>query len=138
MLKDKISTWFYQAVEESQHKYELKQAILKKPLHVKEFEQSLISNVLEATPIAARKIGQDIKTENLKSLVYDLTNIYLNGIEKEAQRRIQSDIARAIEARKKQDLEDLDKTVSGTPSGEFKEYIKDGLILDETIIGSRQ
>lgn len=59
----------------------------------------------------------------LKKLVYDLTDVFLISIQKETEKRIESDVQKKLKEQKLQAQKDLEETVNGNISGDFKEFL---------------
>lgn len=63
----------------------------------------------------------------IKSIVYDFTKIFIDGVKREAENRYKSDVKKQLEMAQAQMLKDLDATASGKISGEYQEIFSDGV-----------
>ena len=77
------------------------------------------------------KTGKDpVDEKTIKEIIYDVTDMFINGVKAEAEKRQESDAKRLLAEKKAQELKELDATASGTPTGEFEEIFEDGGIID--------
>lgn len=135
---EKIKVWFREAVNESNITGELRHKILSDPNRTKGFTDKLTREITLAVYGATSKIGRAPKQDNIRDIAKSLTIQWAENIEREAQRRFESDLERIRKEEEQRKKDDIEKTASGIVSGEFTEYVKDGLIIDDKIIGARQ
>lgn len=67
-----------------------------------------------------------IADNRLKEIVYDFTEVFIQGIKAEADRRYQSDIQKKLIEAEATRRADLEKTASGNVSGEYQELFEQG------------
>lgn len=63
----------------------------------------------------------------IKSLVYEYTQMFIKGIQMQAEANYQSEVQKKLLEAQAQAQKDLEQTALGKPSGEFEEIFKDGV-----------
>ena len=72
------------------------------------------------------KKKKPISEKILKDVIYDMVDIFIAGVEMEAKKRYESDLAKAASEAEAQKAKDLDATASGKVSGEYQEIFEEG------------
>lgn len=110
---------------------DLKRA-LKSHERVPLFINNLCKEIEKAQEYRLRTKKKKYLESTIKSLVYDMTNVFISGIEMEAKQRYESDMQKMIreqEARAKQDLE---SSASGKLTGEYADLANEaGLTMTD-------
>lgn len=135
--KAQITKWFIEAVEKhpkasSDLKRTLKHAIKNKSPRIMEFINKLYTQILDAKCVQIRKRQKPYSDHEFKWAITEFTNLFVMGMEGEAQRRIESDLARIARDKKAQETAEMDQTLAGNPQGIFEEM---GLVADEKTLG---
>lgn len=75
------------------------------------------------------KKKKPIAEKILKDVIYDMVNLFIAGVEMEAKKRYESDLAKAALEAEAQKAKDLDSTASGKVSGEYQEIFTEGGVI---------
>jgi hypothetical protein len=70
-----------------------------------------------------------VSEKTMKSLVYDVTDMFISGVESEAKSRYESDAQKALKELEAQKLKDIQETASGNVSGEYQEIFDEGGVI---------
>lgn len=105
---------------------------LKSNERVPAFIDYLADEIEIAQDAMIAKGAEKIKDETLKGLVYDLTNLFIQGLEKRANERMESDAMRLLRKAKEDYKKDLDESATGNLTGDFAELAKDGLKIGDS------
>ena len=122
-MKNTINKYFKEAIRLNMTlDGELKNAILNH-----ERTNKYLDNMSEQLSIAQRQLikkGRVVDLKTMKSVVYDMTDVFVASIKMEAKERHESVIdklARQAEAQKKADM---DATIAGKPAGDYEDLIE--------------
>lgn len=64
--------------------------------------------------------------KNIKDLIYDMVEVFISGVELEANARRESDIKKKMAEYKAQQQKDLDATAAGDISGDYQDIFTEG------------
>ncbi len=64
----------------------------------------------------------------IKQIVYDMTNVFVTNVKRQVDEKHLSDLAKAAEKKKAQDIKDLASTVDGNPQGDYQELSEERVI----------
>lgn len=110
---------------------ELKRA-LKAHERIPTFIENMCKEIDKVQTLAIKRRKKKYDDHTIKSLVYDMTNIFISGIEQEARKRYESDAQKFLNQQKEQEQKDLDASATGKLSGEYKEIADEaGLIMTD-------
>lgn len=110
---------------------------LKRALRAHERVPSFITNLcteIEKVQDHTMRTKQKKFSDKLiKELVYDMTNIFITGIESEAKTRFESQAAKVLRESEAQSKKDLDQSATGKLTGEYKELADEAgmIMIDE-------
>lgn len=94
---------------------------LKSSERVPLFIDNLAVEIKKAQEHQIKRGKKPFTTKTIKETVYSMTELFLNGIETEAQRRYESDLKRISREQEIQDQEDLEATSNGRSQGIYEE-----------------
>lgn len=83
----------------------------------------------EFTKLASHrlKIGKPLPADrHLESMVKDITEIFIKGVQAKASQSYESEITRAMRKQETDRLRDLDSTIDGKASGDYADVISEG------------
>lgn len=106
---------------------ELKLA-LKSHERVPTFVDALAKEVEQVQNVMLSTGKEKIKDDTIKHLVYDLTNLFITGIEKQAELRQESDVKRMLREQAVSYKKDLDESADGNLKGDFADIFAEGVI----------
>lgn len=134
-LKGAVQKHMYDAINSAPVSGELKRAATKHHKFV-EFQQALYKQILDVELLRKRQGKSTLKPKTVQELIYSFVHTYLTGVETEATRMAESDIARTLREQKEQKAKDLEASSnSQTFVGEYAE-LQEGLTTsDERDIG---
>jgi len=135
MMMFKVRQWFEEAVRlHPTASSELKQTLLRGHPNLDEFLRKITVQLNQAYLILLKK-GTIIKPKTQQDFVYDLTNYFILGMEGEAKRRYESDLARSAREAEAAKLQEFESVLEGNAIGEFAEA---GVINDKELEEQRQ
>ena len=106
---------------------ELKLA-LKSNERVPTFVDALAKEVEHVQDVMLASGKEKIKDETIKHLVYDLTNLFITGIENQYTIRQETDAARLLRQQAASYQRDLDSSAEGNLKGDFADIFAEGVI----------
>lgn len=134
-LKNLVQNTFNRAIESAPVPTELKVAASKHP-NTKKFLDNLYSQLVKVEALRRTQGKKSLKKNVVEETVTEFTHQFLKGIDNEATRRAESDIARVSrehEIQKAKDLETSERT--GNFVGEWAE-LQEGIKFDRTKVDS--
>lgn len=135
MLKTQVKKWFEEAVRlDTVAHQELKDAVLRASPRVDLFVNNLVKEFNEADKLC-RQRGLTLKLKTMQDATYDMTKVFLTGMEGEARRRYESDFDKSVRQMKADQEKEFDAVLAGKAEGEFAEA---GVISNEKIDNERQ
>lgn len=126
-----ISTSIQRAIKRAKVNEELKRVALSHP-RIFEIAGLLTKEFAQVEIIRKAKQKPALKRRTIEETAENFADLFIKKIEIEAENRYKSDIQKALEASKAQELKDLDSTSEGKAQGVFSEMVKDGLVINET------
>ena len=131
----KVKTWFDEAVKNNlEAPYELRMTLLKPHPRIDEFVNKMRIQLNQAQGINFKR-GKIIKESTMKDLLQDMVKLFMKGMEGEATRRHESDLARRARENKADEIKEFESVLEGNPTGEFAEA---GVVSDEKIDAKRE
>lgn len=135
MLRAQIKKWFEEAVAlDNVAPRELKDAVLRASPRVNHFIDNLYKEFLSAEKLCKQR-GTTLKLKTMQDATYDMTKVFLTGMEGEARRRYESDFDKSMRAIEQAKIKEFDAVLAGKAEGEFAEA---GVISNEKIDNERQ
>lgn len=135
MLKIQIKKWFEEAVRlDTVAHQDLKDAVLRASPRVDVFINNLVKEFQAAEKLCKAK-GLTLKLKTMQDATYDMTKVFLTGMEGEARRRYESDFDKTMRQIKADQEKEFDAVLAGKAEGEFAEA---GVISNEEIDNQRQ
>ena len=135
MLRQKIKTWFDEAVALDPHAPQDLKDVLKRGHPKLQRCIDELCKQIEQAERQCRKKGLVLKTKTLQDFTYDMAKYFLKGFEGEARRRYESDLQRLAREAEATKIKDFDSVLAGTPVGEFAEA---GVLSNEKIDKERE
>ena len=138
IFKDKVKKYFREAVKGNIHcNPALRERLLNPQMHpnVNRYLTLLAVEIEKVQAHGVKTRGRPYKENHIKELVHDMTRIFIQKMEFDAQKMHESDIARSMREKKIQDQKDLDATVDGNSQGIFAEM---GVVFNEKAVGARK
>lgn len=108
---------------------ELRAALLRSD-KVRTFTQKLYGELLRAQAAQIARGRGYFKASTIENTTRDFTKTFILGVEREAQKKIQSDLARIADEQKVQHKQELEAASDGKFIGEYEE-LKDVVTTDE-------
>ena len=134
MLNILVKKWFEEAITLDQTiPTDLKEAVRRGGPRVDKFISNLTKEFLNAEELC-RKNGHELKRKTIQDATYDMTKVFLSGMEIEARRRYESDFEKAKRQMKIDKEKEFEAVLSGRAEGEFAEA---GVITNEEIDNQR-
>lgn len=90
---------------------------------------NLAKELEKAQNTLLRKGKKKADDKTIKTIIYDMIDIFIAGIEEEARKRYQSDLDKHAEEAKAQAVKDIKDTADGNVSGDFKDIFKEGGVI---------
>lgn len=128
----KIREYYQQAValHPTAHS-DLKKA-LKTHERVPKFIDNLFFEIMKVQDQRVISGKKQYADKHIQDLVYDMTNLFITGLEHQYKEREKSELAKTAEKAKQDYQSDLDKSASGKMHGEFEELTKEaGVVFHE-------
>jgi hypothetical protein len=113
-------------------KQALNRALKRKNQRLETFIDNLGREITIAKAAQLKSGKPQFSPQEIKWVVKEMTDLFVLGIEGEANRRIESDLARLAREQAAQNKAELDATLEGNPQGAFAEM---GIITDEKTLG---
>ena len=134
-LKGAVQKYMYDAINTAPVSRELRIAATKHHKFV-QFQQNIYKQIIDVELLRKRQGKPVLKPKTVQDLVIAFVHTYLTGVETEALRMAESDIARSTRERAEQKAKDLEASSNGqTFVGEYAE-LQEGLSTsDERDIG---
>lgn len=109
---------------------------LKRALKAHERVPSFITNLCveieRVQDLTMRTKQKKFSDKLIKELVYDMTNMFIAGVESEAKARYESDVAKTLRESQAQSKKDLESSATGKLSGEYKDLADEaGMIMTD-------
>lgn len=131
-LKGACLKYFNAAIESAPVDSELKKAARRHHQFVG-FQERLYKQVMEVEMLRMKKGKPRLKANTVKDLIFLFVHTYLAGVEGEARRKAESDIAKHIRETAEQKTKDLDTSLTtGKLVGEYEEFKDQVILTDET------
>lgn len=131
-LKGACQKYFNEAIKTAPVSGELRRAAIKHK-NFASFQEKLYKQVLDVELLRQRQNKPRLKDATVRDLIYSFVHTYLSGVEGEAVKRAESDIARELREREASKLKDLDQTVTtGKLTGEYEGLKGEVILTDET------
>ena len=135
IAREQIKNYFIEAVTLStKHPSDLKDTLLRGHPKLEGFIDRLTHQMRQAEIVLMGR-GQVLKLKTIQDTVYDMTEVFMTGMEGEAKRRHESDMQKIMRQKEEDKKKEFDAVLAGKPEGEFAEA---GVISDETIDQTRQ
>lgn len=135
MLNVKVRQWFEEAVRlDLTAPQELKETLLRGHPKLEGFLENLAGEIIKAEGICKTR-GIVLKEKTIQDFVYDMTKFFMAGMEGEAKKRYESDLARLAREAEASKIQEFEDVLSGNASGEFAEA---GVISNEEIDNKRE
>lgn len=135
MLRVKVRQWFEEAVRlDLEAPQALKDTLLRGHPKLEGFLESMTGELLRAERICKSR-GVTVREKTMQDFVYDMTKYFMQGMEGEAKKRYESDLARLAREAEANKIQEFEDVLSGNASGEFAEA---GVITDEKIDNQRE
>lgn len=135
MLFYKVERWFKEAVQlHPTASSDLKQTLLRGHPGLDAFLRR-ITREIEKADLHLRRQGKIVKQKTMQDLVYDMTNYFIIGMEGEANRRRESDLARIAREAEQNKIQEFESVLAGNAVGEFAEA---GVVNDEKLEKQRE
>lgn len=133
--KIKIKQYFEEAVRLNfDAPADLRDSLLRGHPRLEGFLDRLTDSVRIARASLTKK-GVVLKEKTIQDFVYDLTKIFMQGLESEATKRYESDLQRIARQAKIDEKKEFDAVLAGEAVGEFAEA---GVISNEEIDNQRE
>jgi len=133
--REGVKKWFEEAVRlDATAPSDLKEVLLRGHPNIEGFLDRMTKQLREAERINLRR-GKHIKPKTFQDTVYDLTKLFMKGMEGEARRRYESDMQKIMRRKEEDKIKEFDSVLAGKPEGEFAEA---GVLHDEAIDQTRQ
>lgn len=140
MEKEQVRKYFFKAVKELPNlDPALRDALQRcenphfktsQSANVDRFVENLSHHIKHAQKVRMFKKGErPHSVKILKETIYDMVGVFCFQLERNAKLLHESDLAKTAREKKIQEEKDMEKTLSGTPSGVFEEM---GLKFDES------
>lgn len=100
---------------------------LKSNERVPAFVDYLADEIAHAQDVMLSTGREKIKDETIKGLVYDLTNLFIQGVEKQAKERMESDAQKMLRKQAEDYKRDLEESSQGNLKGDFADLMKEGV-----------
>lgn len=91
--------------------------------------QNLALELEKVQALQLSKGKPPVTEKTMKSLIYDVTDMFISGVEAEAKARYESDAQRVLKAKQEQAQNDIENTASGNVSGEFQSIFEEGGVI---------
>lgn len=135
--KAEVRKYFIESVAEhpkasTDLKRMLTQHLQRKAPRIEDFLNKLTAEVIGANYTQLRSGKKPFSPPEVKWVVKEMTNLFVLGIEGEANRRMESDLARAKREQEAARIAEMDSTLEGKAAGAFEEM---GVITDEKALG---
>lgn len=101
-------------------------AALKAHERVPLFVENMCKELDKVQAKAIAKRGRPYNEKHIKELVYDMTNLFINGVEEVARKRYESEAKKYLEQKQAQERADLEASASGKLQGEYVDLVKEG------------
>ena len=135
MLRPKIKKWFEEAIRlNMEAPEELKRMLLRGHPKVEGFLDHITGQVIQADKLCLAR-GLVLKEKTIQDTVYDMTKYFMAGIELEAKKRYESDLARSAREAEAQKIKEFDAVLAGQAEGEFAEA---GVISNDKVDAQRE
>lgn len=124
--------YFNNAIATAPVSGELKRAAVKHH-QFKSFQQKLYQQVMDVELHRMRQGKGRLKPTTIEDLIKSFVHTYLAGVEGEATKRAESDIAKLQRELAEQKTKDLDTSLSsGVMTGQYEEFKDEVILTDET------
>ena len=135
MLHIQIKKWFEEAVRlDPVAHQDLKDAVLRSGPRVDLFLNKLRKEFRDAEKLCKQR-GVTLKLKTMQDATYDMTKVFMAGMEEEARRRYESDFDKSMRQIQADKEKEFDAVLAGNAQGEFAEA---GVISNEEIDSQRQ
>lgn len=91
--------------------------------------QNLATELEKVQALQLSKGKPPVSEKTMKSLIYDVTDMFISGVEAEAKSRYESDAQKMLKAQALQAQKDIENTASGNVSGDFEEIFEEGGVI---------
>lgn len=102
---------------------------LKSHEKIPQFFKNIALEIEKAQADRLAKGGKPFADQTIKSLIYDVTDIFIAGIKAEADSRAQSEIERLAKKAEADKKADLEATVAGQAKGDYADAMKEGGVI---------
>jgi hypothetical protein len=134
MIRIRVEKWVDEALTLEKCPEELKRAVRSEKTRLNTFIDSLTQSLEQAESINfKRKVF--VKEKTYQEFVYSMVTWFVAGIEKEAKRRYESDLARLAREAEISKFKEFDEVLAGKQVGEFAEA---GVVTSEKIDKERE
>lgn len=135
MLNVKVKQWFEEGVRLNlEAPQELKDTLLRGHPRLQGFIDRMTAELLNAEKVC-RERGVFLKEKTMQDTVYDMTKVFMQGMEGEAKRRYESDLQRLAREAEQSKIQEFEDVLDGKATGEFAEA---GVITNEEIDSQRE
>lgn len=135
MLSIKVKKWFEEAIRlDIEAPSDLKDTLLRGGPKIEQFINSMAVELDKACSTCLAK-GIVIKEKTMQDYVYDMVKYFMKGLESEARKRYESDLAKAARDAQASKLAEFEKASNGIIDGEFAEA---GLITNAKLDQERE
>ncbi len=91
--------------------------------------QNLALELEKVQALQVSKGKPPVSEKTMKSLIYDMTDMFISGVEAEAKSRYETDAQKAMKAIAAQKVKDITETAAGNVSGDFEDIFKEGGVI---------
>lgn len=120
MYKKKVIRWYQETIEKLDINTELKKS-LSAHERVPTFIQNLSEEFVKVQQYRLRKGKRHVDVKYLREITIDMVKDFVQKVEKLAEERVLSDLAKRAELDKASDAKDMEETLDGKPAGAFED-----------------
>lgn len=123
-LKNKVLKWYEEAVRLSECDSELKRKLLspRRPPKLNLFIDNMCKAFVDADKLLVGR-GLFVKETTMQTTVYDMTKVFITGIELEAKRMYESDLDKAARKAEADKVAAMDNFLAGGTDNEYAEEL---------------
>lgn len=135
MLKELVKQWFKEEVTlNTEAPRELRDRLLIGHPNLEGFFDKLVAQFEQAEKLCAER-GVKLRRETMQQATYDMTRMFMKGMEGAAIKRFESDMAKIKREREEDKIKEFDAVLRGEQVGEFAEA---GVITNDEIDAQRE
>ncbi len=135
MIKELVKKWFKEEVTLNiEAPRELRERLLQGHPNLEGFFDRLVAQFQEAEKLCIER-GVKLKIETMQQATYDMTRMFMKGMQGEAVKRFESDMAKVKRQQDEDKIKEFDAVLRGEQVGEFAEA---GVITNDKIDAQRE